>query len=165
MADASELQSRWRALVRRYPVWRMPIDLLFDPASYRLFGSDLTGVMMRNRNGRLAARALAGASPETLEALSSIAEVNISRTSEFFRAVLFTYISLPLGFAALLSDAAPDTMRRILADQSPSIVVFLIGAVVFPIAFFCGAWRAKQIGWVLQLYRAGAIEALPGKSD
>jgi hypothetical protein len=163
MANAGELQTRWRALAKRYPIWRILIDLLFDPASYRIFGSDITSVMMKSRKGRLAAQALEGASPGTLEALASIAEVNVSRTGEFLKATVFVYVSLPLGFAALLSDSAPEVLRSMAERQATSIVVFLIGAVMFPILFFCAAWRAKQISWVLQLYRAGGIEPLPAK--
>lgn len=157
MVDAVEIRQRWKSLAGRYRVWRIVPDLLFDPASYRVFGSDISSVMMTNPKSRAVARALEGASSDTLDALQSVADVNIARTSEFLRAVLFVYVSLPLGFAAMLSDAAPDTLRQLLERQSSSIVVFLTGAVVFPIAFFCSAWRAKQIGWALQLFRAGAI--------
>jgi hypothetical protein len=158
MTEATELRSRWKALVKRFPVWRFLIDLVFDAGSWRLFGADLTGFVMDNRNARMAARALDGASAETLEALGSIAEVNVARTGEVFKAVFLGYVSLPLAFGALLSDAAPDTLRAILADNATSIVIFLVGAIAFPIIYFCGSWRAKQIAWVIDLYRAGALQ-------
>jgi hypothetical protein len=155
--DEGEIASRWRTLAGRFPLWRMPFDLLFHASSWRMFGADLVGIVLSNSNARAAARDLKGATPETLEALSSVAAVNVERTGEIFKAVFIGYVSLPLGLGALLSDAAPDTVRTVLSEQSAAIVIFLGGAIVFPILFFCGAWRAKQIAWVLSLYRAGAL--------
>jgi hypothetical protein len=158
MTETTELRSRWKALVKRFPAWRFLFDLVFDASSWRLFGADLTGLVMDNRNARLAARALEGASADTLESLASIAEVNVSRTGDVFKAVFLGYVSLPLAFGALLSDAAPDALRSIIADNAASIVIFLFGAIVFPVVYFCGNWRAKQIAWVIDLYRAGALK-------
>lgn len=162
--DEGEIATRWRALARRFPLWRMPVDLLFHASSWRMFGADLVGIVPSNGNARAAARELEGATPEALEALASVAAVNVERTGEIFKAVFIGYVSLPLGLAAMLSDAAPDAVRTILAGQSASIIIFLTGAVVFPILFFCGAWRAKQIAWVLSLYRAGALTPAPPKT-
>jgi hypothetical protein len=92
-----------------------------------------------------------------LDALTGMAKVNESRSNDIFRAVFLGYVSVPIALGALLSDAAPDFLSEIIRDYSTVIVMLLIGTVVFPIVYFCGNWRAKQITWVIDLYRAGAI--------
>ena len=66
-------------------------------------------------------------------------------------------MSIPLALAALLTDAAPEALQVMVNEHAPSIVLFLVGSLVFPILYFCGAWRAKQIAWVIDLFRAGAL--------
>jgi len=159
--DQADLQQRWRTLVRHYPVWRMFFDLTFDPASYRLIGADLVSFVVRSKRARRAARALDGASPDLLNALSGMANVNERRATDIFRAVFLAYVSVPIALAAMLSDASPELLRGMLTDMTPGFIVFLAGTVIFPILYFCGSWRAKQIGWVIELYRAGALAPLP----
>jgi hypothetical protein len=159
--DQQELQRRWRTLVRHYPVWRMFIDLTFDPGSWRLVGSDLVSLIVQSKNARKAARALDGASLEMLNALSGMANVNERRATDIFRAVFLGYVSVPIALAAMLSDASPDLLRELLTEMTPGLIIFLIGTLVFPIVYFCGSWRAKQIAWVVDLYRAGALAPLP----
>jgi len=159
--DQEELQRRWRGIVRHYPTWRMLIDLTFDPASWRLIGSDLVSLVIESKAARKAARALDGASAEMLNAISGMAGVNERRATDIFRAVFLGYVSVPIALAAMLSDAAPDTLRALMTDVTPALVIFLAGTVLFPILYFCGSWRAKQIGWVVELYRAGALAPLP----
>jgi hypothetical protein len=159
--DPAELQRRWRGVTRYYPTWRMLLDLAFDPASWRLVGNDLVSLVVESKTARKAARALDGASPEMLAALSGMAVVNERRATDVFRAVFLGYVSVPLALGAMLSDAAPDALRALMTDVTPSLIIFLAGALLFPIIYFCGSWRAKQIGWVVELYRAGALAPLP----
>lgn len=159
--DQDELQRRWRSLVRHYPVWRLFFDLTFDPHSWRLIGSDLVSMVIENKHARKAARALDGASPAMLNAISGMADVNERRTTDIFRAVFLGYVSVPIALAAMLSDASPDLLRAMITDMTPGFIFFLAGTVIFPIVYFCGSWRAKQINWVVQLYRADALTPLP----
>jgi hypothetical protein len=159
--DQRELQQRWRTLVRHYPVWRLFFDLTFDPHSWRLIGADLVSMVVENKHARKAARALDGASPDMLDAISGMAHVNERRATDIFRAVFLGYVSVPITLAAMLSDASPDLLRAMITDMTPGFVIFLAGTIIFPILYFCGSWRAKQIGWVVDLYRAGALEPLP----
>ena len=159
--DQGELQGRWRTLVRHYPVWRLFLDLTFDPHSWRLIGADLVSMVVENKHARKAARALDGASQDMLDALSGLSKVNEHRATDIFRAVFLGYVSVPIALAAMLSDASPDLLRAMIADMTPGFVIFLAGTVIFPIVYFCGSWRAKQISWIVELYRAGALEPLP----
>lgn len=61
----------------------------------------------------------------------------------------------------MASDAAPEVLSSFLQDYLGVVIMVIVGAVVFPIVYFCGNWRAKQILWTIELYRAGAITALP----
>jgi hypothetical protein len=159
--DADELKRRWRGVVRYYPAWRMLIDLFFDAHSWRLIGVDVVSPVVQSKAARKAARALEGASPDMLAALAAMADVNSRRANDVFRAVFLGYVSVPLAIAAMLSDAAPDALSAMIREMAPSLVIFLVGSLLFPIIYFCGSWRAKQVNWVIDLYRAGALAPLP----
>lgn len=158
--DADDLHRRWKGVAKHFPLWRFLFDLFLDPNSWRMIGADITTLVVESKNVRRAAEAMNGASRETLDALAAIAKVNEQRANDIFRAVFLGYVSVPFALGALLSDAAPDALSAALRDYTAPIVVLLIGAIVFPIVYFCGAWRAKQIAWVVDLYRAGAIAPL-----
>lgn len=159
--DAIDIQKRWKGVAQHFPLWRFMIDLFFDWGSYRMFGSDITSMVLQNKNARRAAGEMDGASEETLSALASIAKVNESRSNDVFRAVFLGYVSVPIAITAMASDAAPEFLSAFMRDYLGVALAVLIGALVFPIIYFCGNWRAKQIAWLIELYRAGAIAALP----
>jgi hypothetical protein len=159
--DPAEVRRRWREVARQYPLWRFLIDLFFDLNSWRMIGADITTMVVQSKAAQRAALALKGASPETLDAVATVAKVNESRSTDIFRAVFLGYVSVPIALGALLTDAAPDVLSEIIRDYAAAIVTLLIGTLVFPIVYFCGNWRAKQIAWAIDLYRAGAIAPLP----
>lgn len=162
--DVSDLQQRWKAVARHFPLWRFASDMFFDLNSWRMIGADVTTMVVESKHVRRAALALQGASPETLEALATIARVNEQRSSDLFRAVFLGYVSAPFALAALLSDAAPLALSAFIREYATGIVIMLLGSLVFPIIYFCGNWRAKQIAWAIELYRAGAVAPLHGKA-
>jgi len=159
--DADDVQQRWRGVAKHFPLWRFLIDLFFDWGSYRMIGSDITSMVMQNKNVRRAAVAMEGASEETLAALGSVAKINEARSNDIFRAVFLSYVSVPIAVTAMASDAAPEVLSSFLQDYLGVVIMVIVGAVVFPIVYFCGNWRAKQILWTIELYRAGAITSLP----
>lgn len=161
--DTAEVRLLWKNVAKRFPLWRFGIDLVFDLSSWRLFGSDITSIMLDNKNVRQAGDALRGASPAALEALAQVAKVNEQRSSDLFRAILLSYVSVPLALAAMLSEAAPNFLRSLISDYANGIVILLIGSVIFPVLYFCGNWRAKQIVWTIDLFRANALETLTSK--
>ena len=162
--DTDEVQRRWRGVARHFPLWRFGIDLFFDVDSWRMIGADITSMMLQNKNVRRAAGAMDGASAETLEALAGVAKVNEARSNDIFRAIFLGYVSVPIAFAALLSDAAPEALNSFVTEYSGGIVMMVIGGVLFPVLYFCGNWRAKQIAWTVELYRGGALKPLPAGS-
>jgi hypothetical protein len=159
--DPAEVQQRFRAVAKHFPLWRFGIDLFFDTSSWRLIGSDVTTLVVQSKNVRRATEAMTGASPDTLDAMFTMAKVNEHRANDIFRAVFLGYVSVPVAMAALLSDAAPDFLSTLIRDYATPIILLIVGTVLFPILYFCGNWRAKQIAWVTELYRAGAIAPLP----
>ena len=159
--DAAEVQLRWKSVAKRFPLWRFMFDLFFDMSSWRMIGADITTLMLESKNVRSAAQALESASEDTLEALARVARVNEQRSNDIFRAVFLGYVSVPLAMGAMLSDAAPEALSGFISEYSAVLVMVLIGAVLFPIVYFCGNWRAKQIAWTIDLYRAGAVAPLP----
>lgn len=161
--DPNDVRRRWREVTRQFPLWRFALDLFFDANSWRIISADVTSMVLESKNARRAAQALEGASTETLDSISAIARVNESRSSDLFRAVFLGYVSVPIALAAMLSDAAPQTLSAMLEQYATAIVVLLIGTLVFPIVYFCANWRAKQIAWVVELYRSGALVAAPNQ--
>lgn len=162
--DPTELQARWRAVSRHFRAWTLLIDLFFDPGSYAMWGADLITSVLRSKRSRAAAGDLEGASPETLSALAEMARVNVGRTGDLFRNVAVCYISLPIALLALLSDAAPDQLRQALTAVAPVLGNIIVALVVSPIIYWLGHWRAKQIGWTIDLVRVGALVATAKKS-
>jgi hypothetical protein len=158
--DADDVQQRWRGVAKHFPLWRFLIDLFFDWGSYRVIGSDITSMVIQNKSVRRAAAAMEGASDEMLAALGSIAKINEARSNDIFRAVFLGYVSVPIAVTAMTSDAAPEMLSSFMRDYLGIVIMLIIGAVVFPIVCFCGNWRAKQILWTVELYRAGALKPL-----
>lgn len=157
MAHPEELQTRWKAIASHFRAWTLPIDLVFDPASYGLWGADLLPSMMNHRRARAALAHLEGADEKTLESLSTMATVNAQRSGDVFKGVATCYITLPIALTALLSDAAPEQTRAFLGEYSGELLNGVIALALGPVIYFMGHWRAKQIAWTIELYRAGAM--------
>ena len=153
------IQSQWRALTKLFPGWTMVFDFFFNPSTYHFWGSDLIQSMQADWRVRRAAAVLAGA-PGNLEALTEIAQVNVARTNDAFKAVAVIYVSLPLGLAALFSDAAPDWLSDLLTQHLNIVLPTVIALSAAPLQYFAAHWRAKQIAWTIELFRAGALAPL-----
>lgn len=85
--DPEDVQQRFRAVAKHFPLWRFAVDLFFDVTSWQMIGSDITTMVVKNTNARRAANAMIGASPEALTALSAMAKVNEQRSNDVFRAI------------------------------------------------------------------------------
>lgn len=88
-----------------------------------------------------------------------MARLNVERTGDAFKAVAVCYVTIPLALAALLSDAAPDQARLFLERAGSDILVLLAWLLLAPTIYFISHWRAKQMAWSIELYRAGALAA------
>lgn len=62
--DADDVQQRWRGVAKHFPLWRFLIDLFFDWGSFRMIGSDITSMVMQNKNVRRAAVAMEEVHPK-----------------------------------------------------------------------------------------------------
>lgn len=146
---------QWKKLCRLFPAWSLAPDLLFNASSYSLWGSNLMASAWRDWRVRRAATVLAEC--DNVEVLSKVAQINAERAEATFKAVAISYVTLPLAIAALVSDAAPEIARTFFAENLRYIVPLLIAAVMAPFGYFCGLWRAKQINWCVELFKAGAL--------
>lgn len=154
----SRINAIWRDIARQFPAVTMPFDIFFNLSTWRMMGTNLLPSVTKDRRARRVAARLEGVSREDVEALTEMAKVNAARAGDLFRAVAVVYISVPIALGALVSDAAPDLMREQLRTNIGDIVSWVIIAVVTPLFYFFGMWRAKQLLWTLELYKAGAIE-------
>jgi hypothetical protein len=160
---AQELQRLWKSLVKLFPTWILPFEMLVSPTSWRMMGVDLITSIARDPRARRASALLEGATEETLASLSQMARLNAVRATEVFRAVAVCYITLPIALAAFLSDAAPDVTRAYLAEHFEAIARLVVALVLTPILYFFGMWRAKQLSWAIDMHRAGGLVPLHPK--
>jgi hypothetical protein len=156
--NGGSVQSQWRALTKLFPVWMMPLDFFFNASTYRFWGADLISSMQADWRVRRAAAVLSQ-QPQMLETLAQLADINVARTNDAFKAVALAYVTLPLALAALVSDAAPEAARAALTEHLPWLWPLIAALALTPLLYFCGHWRAKQIAWSIALFRAGAVAA------
>ena len=134
--ESEEVQRRFRAVAKRFPLWRLGFDMLFDTSSWRLIGADITTLVVQSKNVRHAANEMTDASPQTLDAMAMLARINEQRPNDLFRAVFLGYVSIPVAMAALLSDAAPDFLERLRSgvfrwDRDPAYRLTWVSDPVF----------------------------------
>lgn len=154
-----ELQSTWRSLIRIFPVWSMPAEILFSRATWRFIGSDLLAGPFGDRKSQMVADIVGPLPAETVAALKTLAEVNVRRTTAAFSAVAVAYVSLPVAIGALLSEIAPEVMRDLVFSGGSVVVAVLVGLAFGPLTYFGSMWRARQLEWTLELVSAGAISS------
>ncbi|MEZ5955800.1 MAG: hypothetical protein R3C27_01110 [Hyphomonadaceae bacterium] len=159
------LHERWRAVARHFPAWAFGFDVFFNPGSYRFIGSDLTTSMRVDPRVKRAFAALEQTPSRMLEALSMMAHINVRRTDDAFKAIAVGYVTVPIALAALVSEAAPDITRSLILGNLHTIAPVLGVFIVTPVTYFCGAWRAKQIAWTIDLYRANIAAQERSRED
>jgi hypothetical protein len=160
---ALELQRLWKSLVKLFPTWSLPLDWFLSPSSWRMLGVDMIAGQLHDPRVRRASARLQGVAPETLESLSQMARLNEERATNVFRAVAVCYITLPIALGAFLSEAAPAETRAFFIENLDSIGPLVLAAIITPIVYFLGMWRAKQVAWAIDLHRAGGLVPLHPK--
>jgi hypothetical protein len=159
-ARTEEVQRLWKSLVTLFPSWSLPLDWFLSGSSYRMVGADLISGQQHDKRVRRASARLQGVPDDMIESLAQMARLNADRAANMFRTVAVCYITLPIALGAFLSDAAPDVMSAFLSENLGSIGPIIFALVVTPILYFLGMWRAKQIGWAIDLHRAGGVTPL-----
>ena len=161
-----ELQATWRSLIRIFPVWSMPAEVLFSRTTWRFIGADLLAGPFGDRKSQKVADTVGPLRAETVVALKTLAEVNVRRTTAAFSAVAVAYVSLPVAIGALLSEIAPEVMRDLVFSSGSVVIAVLVALAFGPLSYFGSMWRARQLEWTLELVSAGAMAphaALPEK--
>lgn len=160
---AAELQRLWTSLAKLFPGWSLSFDWFFSASSYHMLGADLIKAQLHDPRVRKAAKLLAGLPEDNVHSLAAMARLNEERAATLARAVAVCYITLPIGLAALLSDAAPDALRALVATNLSVIAPLIFAAILTPLTYFNASWRAKQIVWAIDLYRAGGVAPARGR--
>lgn len=112
-AKPEEVQQRWKALVKLFPSWSLPLDWFFSPSTYRVLGVDMISSQLHDRRVRRAAALLQDAPEHILESLAQVASLNADRGANVFRFVAVGYITLPIALAALLSGSLTGRRHQI----------------------------------------------------
>lgn len=155
--NGKDLQSTWRSLIRIFPVWSMPTEILFSKTTWRFIGADLLAGPFGDRKSQKVADIVGALPAESVAALKMLAEINVRRTSAAFGAVAVAYVSLPVAIGALLSEIAPEVMRDLVFSDGSVVIAVLVGLAFGPLTYFGSMWRARQLEWTLELVSAGAI--------
>lgn len=156
---SKDLQATWRSLIRMFPVWSMPFDILFSQTTWRFIGADLLAGPFRDRKSQKVADIVGALPAETIATLKTLAEINVRRTSAAFGAVAVGYVSLPVAVGALLSEIAPEVVRQFVFSNGSFVVGTLAALTLGPLTYFGSMWRARQLEWTLELVSAGAISS------
>jgi hypothetical protein len=62
-------------------------------------------------------------------------------------------------------EVAPGAVRSYVIANSDQIARAVIALILGPTLYFCAHWRAKQISWTIDVFRAGALApAEPARS-
>lgn len=161
MSGGGDLNTRWRAIARLFPAWALPVDMFFNAGTYRFMGSDLLQSMRSDWRVKRALKLLAESSAQEVAALEASAALNERRCNDAFKAVAVAYITVPIALAALVSDAAPEVTREVIVANASAIAPIVIAFVLTPIVYFFGYWRAKQLSWVIAMFRADSLASDP----
>ena len=165
MSVDTALHERWRAVARHFPGWTFAFDVFFNPGTYRFLGSDLVAAMRADPRVKRAFAALDNTPRHMLSPLATMAEINARRADDAFKAVAVAYVTVPIALAALVSEAAPDVTRAVILGNVNTIAPLVFALVLTPVTYFCGSWRAKQIAWTIDLYRANAMAQEMSRED
>ncbi len=157
MSTSVNPNARWRAIVRLFPAWALPFDMFFNAGTYRFMGSDLLQSMRSDWRVKRALKLLADCSAQEVAALEALAALNERRCNDAFKAVAVAYITVPIALVALVSDAAPEVARAAIVANVDSIAPIVIAFVLTPVVYFFGFWRAKQLTWAIEMFRAEGL--------
>ncbi len=152
-ATPERLWAAWRSLRRLFPMWSLPWSTVATPGALSMMGNDFVSGLRRNRNTAQAALLLAAEPRDLIDALSDLADLNVRRQEQVFRAAFILYVTLPFAGAAAWSDVAPDSLKAWIAADPQFIVQFLGAAGAGIALYWLGLWRAKQMVSVLALIR------------
>lgn len=143
----------WRQVKALYPAWNLWLEAFYTPGSWTMWGVDVVSGLRRNPSTRKTFALLEGASPELFEAVVALAAVNARRHDILFKAVLVTYITVPLAIVTTTAQITPIGVEHWLAGHWKLALQLFLTCTLGVVVYFWSQWRSKQILAVLDLVR------------
>jgi hypothetical protein len=143
----------WRRLIKAMPVIRMPLEWLFSPSMWALFGADFLSGLLKNRTTRDVFAILRPLAPRDLRRLHGLALLNHRRHEAVSRWFAIAFVTLPASAALTLSELSPNVLRSIASAEGPArwyLMLAYAGLVVALYLMF--AWRARQLLTLIEMW-------------
>jgi hypothetical protein len=153
VAQREAIWTVWRRLVKALPVVRMPLEWLFSPSVWRLFGVDFLSGLLKNRTTREVFSVLAPLQARDLRRVHALAQLNHRRHEAISRWFAIAFVTVPASAALTLSELSPQTLRTLAAAEGPGrwyLMLAYVAAVVLLYLLF--AWRARQLLTLVEMW-------------
>lgn len=159
MADALETAKRddlwavWRRLVKALPVAGMPLEWIFSPSIWSLFGVDFLSGLLKNRTTRKAFAVLEPLSQRDLRRVHALALLNQRRHDVISRWTAIALLTVPASAALTLSELSPQTLRAVAALEGAARWYLMLGYAAGVVAMYLlFAWRARQLVVLVEMW-------------
>ncbi len=140
----------WRALRDKFSFWRfLAFALGFRRRYYLRY--DAMDPLRRSAQARAVQATLADATRAELEGLHGLAQLNARRQDSFLRAILFAYITIPLGVGAVWAQVEPGALTQSLQAYPSLWGGGFAGLTVAVLYRFMADWRARDLEGTLAM--------------
>lgn len=150
---AAEIWSRWDRLKRHFPVWSLLPSSFYTPGAWSYLGVDFVSGFRQNRSTHQAFDIMDGADASVFDAVTALASLNARRQDQMLKAVIITYLTVPITVLALAAEIEGAGMVALARANMNLVVPIVAGLTLAPFSYFCSAWRAHQMVSVLDLIR------------
>ncbi|MGA0607354.1 hypothetical protein ACO2Q0_15290 [Phenylobacterium sp. VNQ135] len=143
----------WRKLKNEFSAWSFMPSWFYTPGSYGYIGVDFLSGFRRNRSTQRAFALLEDVDARTFDAVAALAALNARRQEQMMRAVVISYLTVPVTVTALVAEILGDDLASLVREHMFDGLVLALSLAIGPVAYLISNWRARQIVGVLELIR------------
>lgn len=143
----------WRRLKSDFSCWMFIPSWFYSPGAWGYLGVDFVSGFRQNGSTQRALVLLKDVDAKTFDAVAALAALNARRQEQMLRAVIITYLTVPVSVTALVAEIVGDNLGDFVRGNMPSVIGVVVTLAVGPISFLFSNWRARQIVGVLDLVR------------
>lgn len=143
----------WRRLKNEFPAWSFVPSWFYSPGAYGYLGVDFLSGFRRNGSTRRAFALLEGIDDKTFDAVAALAGLNARRQEQMLRAVVITYLTVPVSVTALVAEIMGDNLGAFVRANTVNCLGLALTLALGPLSYLVSNWRARQIVGVLDLIR------------
>lgn len=143
----------WRRLKNDFSCLSFIPSWFYTPGAWGYLGVDFVSGFRRNGSTLRALDLLKGVDDKTFDAVAALAALNARRQEQMLRAVIITYLTVPVSVTALVAEIVGDDLGTFVRENMTNVIAVVVTLAIGPIAFLFSNWRARQIVGVLDLVR------------